>query len=179
MSKTKAKSGPFLFAVLVLGWFIPGLGHALLGRLHRGIVIFAIVAATFWSGVAIGGVMTVDYHNQRWWFAAQTLAGVHGVMGWYRQDKIYQRLSADPEVGLPHHRLSQARIAWNYRLDRKLAEESLAMVSPADTVARAYSGVAGLLNLMCVFDAVMLSLLGVSGEPAPPAPKALQQGEGK
>ena len=51
-------------------------------------------------------------------------------------------------------------------LDQKLQAEGIALVAPADTVARAYAGVAGLLNLMCIFDALMLSIMGTTGEPA-------------
>ena len=179
MDKTNGKPRPLVFAVLVLGSIIPGLGHVLVGRIRKGIIVFVVIGATFWSGVAVGGVMTVDYHNQRWWFAAQMLAGVHGLIGWYRQDGIYRTLSADPEVGIPPHPRSEAKIGWNYRLDRRLAGDGLAIVSPTDTVARAYSGVAGLLNLMCVFDAVILSLIGVSGETAPLRRKVRETGEEK
>ena len=55
----------------------------------------------------------------------------------------------------------------------------MALVTPAETAARTYSGVAGLLNLACVFDAVMLSLMGVAGEPKAEAKKKPQEGQRK
>ena len=40
----------------------------------------------------------------------------------------------------------------------------MARAAPMDSVARAYSGTAGLLNLMCIFDAAILALMGRTGE---------------
>ena len=48
-----------------------------------------------------------------------------------------------------------------------LHQEKLSLVSPVDTAARAYCGVAGLLNLMCIFDALILAIMGSTGEPKP------------
>ena len=38
------------------------------------------------------------------------------------------------------------------------------LVYPTDVVARAYAGIAGMLNLLCIFDAVVLAMLGHFGE---------------
>lgn len=167
MAKSARTSRPIPLVALVLAWLVPGAGHAYLGRLRRGAIIFVTVSATFWTGVAIGGVMTVDYHNERWWFAAEMLSGIHGLIGWHRQQKVYEELTANPLVGDAPPPGASDRTAWNARIDGALAKEGLALEAPLDTVARAYAGVAGLVNLMCVFDAVMLALLGVTGEPAP------------
>jgi hypothetical protein len=51
-------------------------------------------------------------------------------------------------------------------VDEVFSRWGVALVNPADTVARAYSGTAGLLNLLCMFDALMLALMGKVGEPA-------------
>lgn len=161
---------PFALVALLLAWLIPGAGHFYLRQTGRGVIIFLVIGATFWSGVAIGGVMTMDYHNERWWFAAEMLTGVHGLISWRRQNSVYHELAADAEVGVAPHPRSQARLDWQYRLDKRLAADGLALVSPTSTVARAYCGVAGLMNLMCAFDAVMLCLIGATG-PQPPGSK--------
>ena len=166
------KTQPVL--ALLLAWIVPGLGHFYIGRRARGVIIMLVIAATFWVGVAVGGVMTVDAKYERWWFYAQALTGIHGIVGWYRQNLVYEQIQQfDPPGRLENVRGEQVhwQQAW---VDRMLAgrdpnfplDEPLALVSPADTVARAYSGVAGLLNLMCIFDAGILSLMGVYGEPA-------------
>jgi len=150
MAKTPEKTRPLAAAALMLAWLIPGAGHIYIGRRTRGIIIFLTIGATFWAGIALGGVMTVDPITQRWWFVAEMLTGVHGLVSWYRQHEVVQALVGPGQV----HPL---------QLDKHLAEANLALVAPTDTVARAYAGVAGLLNLMCIFDAVVLTLLAGRG----------------
>jgi hypothetical protein len=102
----------------------------------------------------------VDSAQERWWFIAEAFTGIHGLIGWHRQREAYQHLREVPGGSL----------------DERMKNAGVALVAPADTVARAYSGVAGLLNLMCIFDALMLSIMGVRGEPQGdddrPGPKA-------
>ena len=164
MDDTAPKTKTMPLAALILAWMIPGAGHVYLGRTWRGVLIFVLIAAIFWGGIAMGGVLTVDYYGERWWFIAQMCAGLHGVMSWHRQQQVYQQLV--PE--LPTSALDSLRggeiTPQQMALDEKLAVEKIALVTPVDTVARAYSGIAGLLNLLCVFDAVILSLMGEYGE---------------
>ena len=164
--KTKtAKRNP-LFA-LVLAWIVPGAGHVYLGRTRRGIIIFVTIAATFWAGVAIGGIMTVDRQNQRWWFIAEMLTGVHGLVGQYRHKQLMSRITEEFEPQIEQAQAVEGPIGRRAFIDEKLAERQLALVAPVDTVALAYAGVAGLLNIMCIFDAFMLAMMGVVGEPKP------------
>lgn len=166
MTKQK-QSSPIPMLAVLLACAIPGAGHLYLGRAKRGIIIFLTITALFWSGVGIGGVLTVDLQKERWWFAAQMLTGVNGLAAWQRQKLAYQKL---------------AKVAGE-SLEDRMVNEKIALVVPAETVARAYSGVAGLLNLMCIFDALMLSIMGVRGEPRPqddkpkPKPKSLANKE--
>jgi TM2 domain-containing membrane protein YozV len=156
---------------LFLAWLIPGAGHAYLGRRARGIVIFVTIGATFWAGVAIGGVMTMDYYFERWWFAAEVLTGIHGLVGWQHQRQVYARMAReDPQIGLPRPAPGGEVTPQQVRIDRWLSEEGIALVAPGDKLARSYAGVAGLLNLMCMFDAMVLALMGVRGEPASKEP---------
>ena len=164
MTKQKQSSPSPVLAVL-LACAIPGAGHFYLGRAKRGIIIFLTITALFWSGVGVGGVLTVDLQKERWWFVAQMLTGVNGLIAWQRQKQAYQAL---------------AKIEGE-SLEKRMVKAGIALVVPAETVARAYSGVAGLLNLMCIFDALMLSIMGVRGEPQPqddkPKPKSLAKKE--
>ena len=151
MTKRKQSSPNPVVAVL-LACAVPGGGHIYLGRAKRGVIIFLTITALFWSGLAIGGVMTVDPQNERWWFMAQMCTGGNGIIAWQRQKKVVERIkkAEGPE-----------------ELEERLVAAKIKLVTPAETVARAYSGVAGLLNLMCIFDALMLASMGVRGEPAP------------
>jgi len=179
MPKRSRKYRSLPLVALVLAWLIPGAGHVYIGRARRGFIIFLIIGATFWAGVAMGGVMTVDYQNERWWFIADMFTGTHGLIGWRLQKAAYGRLQAKISQDSEFRKLAEPLYYQNNQrsrdelrhlrqmfTDKYLAAGNLALVTPTDTVARAYAGVAGLLNLMCIFDAVMLSLLGVAGEPA-------------
>lgn len=139
---------------MFLAWLVPGAGHVYAGRLTRGIIIFVMIGATFWTGVALGGVKTVDYQAERYWFFAQMVTGVHGLTGWQRQRGTQEKIASDP-----------------VKYAGPGSADNIALVAPVDTVARAYSGVAGLLNLLCIFDATMLAFLGSSGEPPRPTRK--------
>ena len=151
MTKRKKSSASPLLALL-LACAIPGAGHFYLGRAKRGIIIFLTVTALFWSGVAVGGVLTVDSQHEKWWFVAQMLTGANGLAAWQRE----KRACRSPEM-----------TKEGQSIQERMVKADIALVAPAETVARAYSGVAGLINLMCIFDALMLATMGVQGEPAP------------
>jgi len=147
-----------------LGWLVPGAGHAIIGRPKRAIIIFITIGATFWAGMAMGGVMTCDLRYERWWAIAEMLTGVHGLVAWRRQANVYQ--AVDAELGSPQPGDIQARPTdRRMAADVYLARRGVALVYPVAAAARAYAGVAGLLNLLCMFDAGALVLMGVSGEP--------------
>ncbi|MCK4601102.1 MAG: hypothetical protein KAU28_01465 [Phycisphaerae bacterium] len=169
------KRQPIPIVALLLAWLVPGAGHAYIGRLTRGIIIFVAISATFWAGVAMGGVMTVDHRQERWWFVAQMFTGVHGLVSWQRQQKVQAWLDNDKYVNqwIPRAEKNPAQLR-QARIDKRLADENLALVGPTENFARAYTGVAGLLSLMCIFDATILALMGVTGEKMPHPPSKPQ-----
>jgi len=178
MSAKKQPNVPFAVLAIFLAWIVPGAGHVYLGRPVRGIIICLTIAATFWGGLAMGGVMTIDPVNERWWFMADMLTGVHGLVSWQVEKRVWDRLVADPQVLASRQAFPGDSSVLMAVVDRKLQEEGLALTAPTDTIARAYAGIAGLLNLMCIFDAVMLSMMGIRGEPVPavrvPQPQAVK-----
>ncbi|NLF30650.1 MAG: hypothetical protein GX591_07160 [Planctomycetes bacterium] len=145
----------------VLAWAVPGAGHWFLGRKVRAVILFVAITALFWSGVAIGGVFTVDPREQAWWSRAQMCAGLSGVVSYYRQDHRYRMYEAQVISGPPSGPSLDAAVR------AKIADAGLALVAPASTLAFVFSGVAGLLNLLCIMDVVLLGAMGVRGEPPP------------
>jgi hypothetical protein len=148
----------------LLAWLAPGAGHWYLGRPVRAVVLFVTLQAMFWSGIAIGGVFTVNPREEVWWCRAQLCTGVSGLVGFYRQQSKYSQLLNDARTDLgpaaeSPQLLADAMIGLQ-------AKEHLSLVPPASGLAYVLSGVAGMLNLMCIFDAVMLSLMGRYGEPS-------------
>jgi len=182
MASNDRKSRPIWVISLLLGYLIPGAGHLYLGRAVRGGVIFLTITATFWAGVAIGGVNTLEPRYEGWWFMGQMLTGVNGLVAWRLHEKAYDQLERklqEDQQYLSERRRHGGRDLLAVRrpyLDRIEAKQGIALVAPTETVARAYSGVAGLLNLLCIFDAVILSLMNVTGEPARGSPQPQPRG---
>jgi len=75
----------------LLAWVVPGLGHFYIGERGRGVIFMAVIALTFWTGVAIGGVKnTVNPTDRTLWFLGQVCAGVHplAALAWGRQIEV-------------------------------------------------------------------------------------------
>jgi hypothetical protein len=165
-NSTPAKANPILAGLLA--WLVPGAGHWYLDRPVRAAVIFVAIQALFWSGVGIGGVFTVNPRQEIWWCRAQFLTGLGGIVSYQRQKTLYNQYEREVVKRETRPLTGPQRIA---AVDESLARANLALVPPASGVAYVLSGVAGMLNLMCIFDAVMLALMGQMGEPAAPPPQ--------
>jgi len=116
----------------VLAWLVPGLGHLYVGQRARGWVCLVTITATFWAGVAIGGVQgTIDPRGEReLWFVAQICAGGNALAGY-----MWHVLAPPPPPTRPGVIGATGPI---------LSTE----------VGIHYTGVAGLLNLLVIFDAI-------------------------
>lgn len=113
-----------------LAWLVPGLGHFFLGLPTRGIIFLVTITVTFWSGVAIGGVCsTVDPHERTLWFFAQ-LGTAGNTMAAY---------------GLNRRAVARQAAAGENIFVRYWASSEVGVH---------YTGVAGLLNLLVIFDAI-------------------------
>lgn len=114
----------------LLTWLVPGLGHIYLGDRSRGLVLFVAIAATFWAGVAIGGVKgTVAPHSRKLWFVAQLCTGGNTL----------------------------AAYGLHYAVDPKSARSAKPVFGghwASAEIGVHYTGVAGLLNLLVMFDAI-------------------------
>jgi hypothetical protein len=112
----------------LLAWVLPGLGHIFLGERTRGTIILITITVTYWGGIAIGGVRdTVDPQQRTAWFMAQTCAGVHTLASFQWANAVRSR--PDPTLSTrANHRESEAAVV--------------------------YTGVAGLLNLLVILDAL-------------------------
>ncbi len=113
----------------LLAWMVPGLGHLFIGDRIRGLIYLITITVTFWSGVAIGGVRdTVNPRERTAWFMGQTCAGVNALAAYGWGQQVRARPDSDYQTQA-HHR-------------------------SADT-AVVYTGIAGLLNLLAIFDALV------------------------
>ena len=127
----------------LLAFLFPGAGHLYLGYRSHAIVYGVVIGVTFWGGVAIGGVRsTVDLEQRKAWFVAQLCTGVHALaVAW--PDIVASRGGADEKSDLP-------LAYW-----------------PAEDLAIVYTGVAGLLNLLVILDALARAEGAPSLRPVP------------
>ena len=61
------------FGALVLGWVLPGAGHAYAGRWGKAVLFFSLITALVVAGLVIGGGTNIL--PNRLWYAAQVCAG--------------------------------------------------------------------------------------------------------
>lgn len=133
MAESGSRSVARLPVVGFLAWLLPGLGHLFLGHRGRGIVFLVTVTATFWTGVAIGGAGgTVDPHERRLWFMAQSLAGGNALAAFALHAHV-ERQYAGVQDATPVAHWASAEVGVHY------------------------TGVAGLLNLLVILDALALA----------------------
>lgn len=130
--------------VLAIGaaWLVPGLGHALLGRVARGAVFFVLVAGSFALGMAHDGRVALRDARQPFLSVLQVVANAGlGPADLVARVSVY----GAPAYALPH---DVADPAYDQRL-RILRERTQGLLSIYGT---AYLWTAGLMNLLLLFD---------------------------
>ncbi len=111
----------------LLAWIIPGAGHLYIGERVRGFILLAVIALTFWAGVAVGGVKnTVNPQDRSLWFLGQICAGIHPLAAvvWSRQVTI--PAGADPAGWISYGQTEEVGVV--------------------------YTAIAGMLNILIIFD---------------------------
>lgn len=64
-----------------LGWFVPGAGHVRIGSLRKGLFFFAILAATYLSGLWISGFRAVSFEDNPFYYVGQAGCGLTLFLG--------------------------------------------------------------------------------------------------
>lgn len=129
MKKPRPQSSPLPRMVIaaVLAWIVPGVGHLWIGERVRGIIFLTVIALTFWTGMAIGGVKnTVNPQQRTLWFMGQVCTGVHsiGAIVWSRQVTLPD--DADPARWISYGQTEEVGVV--------------------------YTAIAGMLNLLIILD---------------------------
>jgi hypothetical protein len=132
----KQTSVPYLLFVGLLAWVLPGGGYYVLGDKKRATIVFIAILLTFLTGLYIGSIGVIDPLGAKAWYAAQImnspaviLIGNH-VTTMYQEAQMYQ----DPTRA--------------YSVFAKPSE-----------IGQIYTSVAGLLNLLCIVNAVYIAHL--------------------
>lgn len=136
----------------ILAWVLPGAGHYYLG--HRGMatVFFLAISIPYWTGVAIGGVLTSvnPYESKmipasngqsvrwelprgnKWLFLAEIFVGSYTTACYYTSQSLEHKLIQEtPKARVPY-----------------------VSFYPESDVAQIYLATAGLLNLLAILDAM-------------------------
>ncbi len=122
----------------ILAWLIPGLGHIFLGHKVRGVIFLVVITLTFWTGVAVGGVKCVDpYKPVQQQSTAQQQRG-RGRSWWF----FAQIMNGGYAVA-------------THAVGVRAADRATYLSWPSGDIASVYTGVAGLLNLLIIIDALV------------------------
>jgi hypothetical protein len=127
---------------MAAAWLVPGLGHALLGRVRRGLFFAVIVVGSFALGMAHDGRLALADHHQRILSSLQVLANVGaGPVDLVARMVVY----GEPAYRLP---TDPSDPAYERRL-RIFRERNR---SAASIYGTAYLWTAGLMNFLLLFD---------------------------
>ena len=131
----------FIRAAL-LAWLIPGGGHFYLGLRKRAVVLSVCIEVTFIFGLYIGTVRIVNPAHSFLWFFGQIFAGLNTIVAHL----------------------------WATRLDKGQVDITTALIRDwSYYMAVLYTGVAGLMNLLAIFDAVIRAGRANAGQAPLPA----------
>lgn len=118
-------------------WVLPGLGHALLGDVRRGLVIGLAIATLWIGGLAIGGVGTIQRERHPFWFLGQALVAPSLAIHYVRNTFLVEAPSPeDLGKNLP------GRVIYTPAYGHTSEQGVL------------YTALAGLLNLLAIIDVV-------------------------
>ena len=140
MADAEVSNGRTALAI-VLGWVVPGAGHALLGRLRRGLFFFVLIGASFTLGLAHDGRLALYSPTDAFLTGLQVVANV-GV----GPADLAARLSVYGEAAyeLPDQNDPDYPRRANIFRDRQR--------SAVSAYGTAYLWTAGLMNLLLLLD---------------------------
>jgi len=124
----------------ILGWLLPGAGHLFIGERARGLIFLIVIALTFWTGIAIGGVKhTVDKDARFLWFLGQICAGGHTL----------------------------AAMTWSSMIDapEEVDRVELTAYGRSEEVSVVYTAICGMLNILIIFDVLTRAEQGLEVDP--------------
>jgi hypothetical protein len=128
-------------AALVAGWIVPGAGHAMLGRVRRGVLFFVLIGGSFGLGLAHDGRLALYSPREGFLTGLQLVAnvGVGPADAFARMSVYGEAAYTVPDPSAPSYRP---------RID-KFRERQRSAVSAYGT---AYLWSAGLMNLLLLMD---------------------------
>jgi hypothetical protein len=128
-------------AALIVGWLVPGAGHAMLGRIRRGLLFFVLIMGSFGLGLAHDGRLALYSEREGFLTGLQLVANV-GV----GPADLLARLSVygEPAYAIPETSAPTFKPRVDTMRDRQR--------SAVSAYGTAYLWSAGLMNLLLLMD---------------------------
>jgi hypothetical protein len=152
-----------------LAWLVPGLGHIYQGRTGKGVLFFVCIVGTFFYGMYIGGgrvvyastanVFSMQFLHDRWQYVCQVGAGLPALPALVQRERVLEhkapllgdnfmrppsseRCESVDQTDHSHTVQHPDELAkWNYDLG-DLFE-----------IGTVFTVIAGLLNILAIYDA--------------------------
>ncbi len=136
----------YLIVIGAMAWLVPGAGHYLLNEKRRAAVILVAIVLTFLVGLYVGSIGVIDPVNAKPWYAAQVmnspavlLLGNHVASAYYlAQDEARRKT----HMGV---------------LGGDQPTQAYLVFGRAGEIGQIYTSVAGLLNLLCIVNAIYIA----------------------
>lgn len=135
------------FRAAVLGWILPGLGHASLGDRRRGLLVGGGVLGLFFGGLLIGGLDVVDRREDHLWFLAQAGAGPVAWVADYANANLVASGRFGELLEAPHPDPMAPR-------GTVVEVSSLKSLAHPNEMGTLFAAMAGLMNVVAVLDAM-------------------------
>jgi hypothetical protein len=129
----------YLVVVGAMAWLVPGGGHYLLEEKRRAAIIFVAILATFVIGLYVGSLGVIDPVHAKPWYVAQVM-----------NSPAVMFLGS--HVASVHRRAQQEAIEG-----RPITTMPYHVYGRPGEIGQIYTSIAGLLNLLCVVNAVYLA----------------------
>ncbi|MCA9244757.1 MAG: hypothetical protein KDA32_12415 [Phycisphaerales bacterium] len=132
----------------LLAWVIPGAGHFWLGKRGFAAVFFVAITFPYFTGLALGGIkLSVNPYFNGWLFLAEM-----GIGGYTLPAYLLNERGEFPARKAAELATSQTVPPTD---PQRMKLNELTSYYPGADVAQIYLAVAGLLNLLAIFDAMM------------------------
>jgi len=172
--------GPVGYLALVLAWVVPGLGHMLIGQKARGAIFFVAIHGLFAMGLLIGGIRVINPPDQAIWTYTQFLTGWPMIVA----NKVEQasRIELGDRAYPPDSDQARGRLGTlftqqappNETLEQKQTRTvqfikdhpAFAYHPKIQDLGSVYCGIAGMLNLLVMFDVLLRITGSVREDPA-------------
>jgi len=136
----------YLVVIGAMAWLVPGAGHYLLDEKRRAAVILVAIVLTFFVGLYVGSIGVIDPVNAKPWYAAQVM---NSPAVFFLGDHVASRYHAAEEEAR-----RQARMG---RDAGRTMSQAYLVFGRAGEIGQIYTSVAGLLNLLCIVNAIYVA----------------------